>query len=86
MERIDQVDQRHLPLAWPVLEELPEFAGEIRRSNLDNLERLGLITWHSDGPVNVPLPDDPYERSSEVRVLVTSFGREFLKVCSVAPL
>jgi hypothetical protein len=45
---------------------------------LENLERLGLLEFASDGPVNVPPPAKP---NSMVRLSETTFGWEFVKAC-----
>lgn len=66
---------------WPIstfaLEQLAEYES-VEWRHLDNLERLGLITYDPELPGNAEIPDRPPGRT---RIVDTSYGAAFVQAC-----
>jgi hypothetical protein len=71
-----QVEQPPMRIGFDV-DSLPEFA-ELEWRHLDNLERLGLLVYEVDLPVNI----EPPERPRSVRISVNPFGKAFVAACT----
>lgn len=59
------------------VDSLPEFA-DLEWRHLDNLERLGLIVYEVDLPINI----EPPQRPQRVRLSINPFGQAFVAACN----
>jgi hypothetical protein len=68
--------RHNMPMTTLELEQVPGHE-PIEWRHLDNLERLGLISYRTTLPQNVTIPDQP----TGVILIDTSFGAELVKAC-----
>jgi hypothetical protein len=81
-----QAQTRFLPQPGLSLDQIEENARailpELKWRHLDNLERLGLLSYSWHGPVNVERPNRPVDAPLDVVCSLTPLGEDFIAYCS----
>lgn len=89
LDALSQAQGRFLPQPGLSLDQVTQTAQsiveQIKWRHLDNLERLALVSYSWNGPVNIDLPEMPVRAALDVTCSVTPLGKDFIAYCSYDP-